>query len=76
MKIEVLGTGCTKCKTLFENVKLALGKSGKFAEIVKVEDIQEIMNYGVTSTPALVIDGEVKCRGRVATPEEIIGYMS
>ncbi len=76
MKIEVLGTGCAKCKALFENVKIAVGKSGKFVEIVKVEDIQDIMNYGVTSTPALVIDGEVKSRGKVCSPEEIMELMA
>ena len=44
MKIEILGTGCSKCKTLFEVTKEAVGKSGKFVEIIKVEDIQKIMD--------------------------------
>lgn len=75
MKIEVLGTGCAKCKSLYENVKKALEESGTVAEVVKIEDIPSIMKYGVMSTPALVIDGQVKCSGRLATPEEIRGML-
>jgi len=75
MKIEVLGTGCAKCKTLYENAKKALAESGRSAELVKVEDIPSIMKYGVMSTPALVIDGEVKCAGTVATVAEITGML-
>lgn len=71
MKIEVLGTGCTKCKTLFENTKKALEESGKSADVVKVEDIASIMKFGVMSTPALVIDGQVKFSGKVASVGEI-----
>ena len=71
MNIEVLGTGCAKCKTLFENTKRALEESGKSAELVKVEDIPSIMKYGVMSTPALVIDGQVKFSGKVASAAEI-----
>ena len=72
MKIEILGTGCTKCKTLEENTKLALTKIGGFHEIKKVEDIVEIMNYCVMSTPALVVDGVVKSSGKVLSVDEII----
>ncbi len=71
MKIEVLGTGCAKCKTLYENTKKALEESGKSAEVVKVEDIPSIMKYGVMSTPALVIDGKVIFSGKTATAAEI-----
>jgi len=71
MKIEILGTGCAKCKTLYEHVKKALDDSGKSAEVVKVEDIQSIMKYGVMSTPALVIDGQVKFSGKLASVAEI-----
>ena len=66
MKIEILGIGCAKCKNLYENTKKALEESGKSAEVVKVEDIPSIMKYGVMSTPALVIDGQVKFSGKVA----------
>ncbi len=72
MKIEVLGTGCSKCKTLYENVQKALAESGKTAEVLKVEDIPSIMKYGVMSTPALVIDGQVKCSGTLASAAEIM----
>lgn len=72
MKIEVLGTGCSKCKTLYENVQKALEESGKSAEVVKVEDIPSIMKYGVMSTPALVIDGQVTCSGKLASAAEIM----
>jgi len=75
MKIEVLGTGCTKCKTLYENVQKALDESGKSAEVVKVEDIPSIMKYGVMSTPALVIDGQVRFSGKLASVAEIIGML-
>ncbi len=75
MKIEVLGAGCAKCKTLYENVKKAVEMSGREAEVVKVEDIPSIMKYGVMSTPALVIDGVVKFSGKTASPEEIRGML-
>lgn len=75
MKIEVLGTGCSKCKTLYENVKKALEESGKDAEVVKVEEIPKIMAYGVMSTPALVIDGQVKFSGKLASAAEIKGML-
>lgn len=71
MKIEVLGTGCAKCKTLYENALKAAAESGRDAEVVKVEEIPKIMAYGVMSTPALVIDGQVQFSGKVATAEEI-----
>lgn len=75
MKIEVLGAGCAKCKTLYENVKKALEESGKSAEVVKIEDIPSIMKYGVMSTPALVINGQVKFSGKVASIGEIMGML-
>lgn len=75
MKIEVLGTGCAKCKALHEAVQTAVREMGIEAEIIKVEDIPSIMGYGVMSTPALVIDGKVVFSGRTATPEEIGGML-
>lgn len=71
MKIEILGTGCPKCKQLEENAKKAVEETGKEAEVVKVEDINEIVSYGVMSTPAIAIDGEVKDSGKIAEVEEI-----
>jgi len=75
MKLEVLGTGCAKCKTLYENVQKAVELSGKQADLLKVEDIPTIMKYGVMSTPALVKDGKVLFSGKLATAEEIAGLL-
>jgi len=74
MKIEILGTGCSKCKALEENVKKAVADAGIFAQIEKVEDIVKIMDYSVMSTPALVIDGEVKSTGKTLNSEEIKAF--
>ncbi len=76
MTIEILGTGCPKCKQLEKNVLAALAKSGKFAEVKKVEDLQKIMEYGVMSTPGLVIDGKVVSVGKLLTPDEIAELIS
>ncbi|MDD4856005.1 MAG: thioredoxin family protein [Sulfuricurvum sp.] len=72
MKIEILGTGCNKCKALEEATKQAVALSGKFAQIEKVEDIQKIMEYGVMSTPGLVIDGKVLSTGKLLSVNEIV----
>ncbi len=71
MKIEILGTGCAKCKSLAKNVEKAVLETGVQAEVVKVDNIKEIMDRGVMMTPALYIDGESKLVGRTATVEEI-----
>ncbi|KLK88690.1 glutaredoxin [Methanoculleus sediminis] len=71
MKVEVLGTGCAKCKRLAKNVEAAIKDLGIEAELVKVDDITEIMNRGVMLTPALAVDGELKVSGRVADVKEI-----
>ena len=71
VKIEVLGTGCAKCKSLTKNVEKAVQELGIKAEIVKVDSIQEIMERGVMMTPALYIDGKSVMMGRTATVEEI-----
>ena len=75
MKIEVLGSGCAKCKRLHKNVEKAVKKAGIKAEVVKIEDITEIMERGVMMTPGLVIDGKVVSRGRVPYVDEIIGLL-
>ena len=71
MKIEVLGTGCPKCKKTYANAEKAVKELGIEAELVKVYDGIEIAKRGVLETPALVIDGEIKVAGRVAGVEEI-----
>ncbi len=70
-KIQILGTGCAKCKALTENARKAIEESGVEAEIEKVEDIREIMKFNILMTPGLVIDGEVKAAGRVLSPDDI-----
>ncbi len=76
MKIEILGTGCAKCKTLEAVAKEAISRIGGFHQVVKVDDIMEIMKYNVVSTPALVIDGVVKSTGKVLSVDEIIALIS
>jgi small redox-active disulfide protein 2 len=76
MKIEVLGTGCSKCTQLEEIVKQAVAKSGKFAQIQKVDDIMKIMEYQVISTPGLVIDGEVVSTGKVLSVDEVLALIN
>lgn len=71
MKIEILGTGCTKCKKLMEITKETVADLGINAEIVKVDKIDEIMNYGVMITPAIAIDEEIKAAGRIPSKDEI-----
>ncbi len=71
MKLEVLGTGCPKCKKLTELTAEAVKELGITAEITKVEKLNDIMNYGVMLTPALVVDGKVVVAGRVPSKEEI-----
>ena len=76
MKIEVLGTGCAKCITLEKVVKEAVAKSGKFAQIEKVDDIMKIMEYQVVSTPGLVIDGKVVSTGKVLSVDEVLALIN
>ena len=71
MVIKILGSGCRNCANLKENTELALQELGMEAEIIKVEDFKEIVEYGVMSTPALVIDEKVVSSGKVLKPKEI-----
>lgn len=76
MKIQILGTGCPKCKQLTENAEKAIKELGLDAEIEKVSGIAEIAKFGVMMTPALAIDGEVKAVGKVLSPSEIQNLLS
>ena len=71
MKIQILGTGCPKCKKLTANAEAAAKKAGVDYELEKVTDINEIMKFGVMMTPGLAIDGDVKSVGKVPTTAEI-----
>ncbi|MBI9066590.1 MAG: TM0996/MTH895 family glutaredoxin-like protein [Salinivirgaceae bacterium] len=71
MEIKVLGTGCAKCKTLEKLTNQAVEELGIKADIIKVEDIVEIMNFGVMTTPALVVDGKVVVKGKVPSVADI-----
>jgi len=70
-KIEILGTGCAKCNRLFANVEQAIKDLGITAEVVKVEDLDAIVESGVMMTPALFINGEIVAEGRVPCVDEI-----
>lgn len=71
VKIEVLGSGCRKCMNLYESAKAAVEETGSDAAVEKVTDMMTIVSYGVMSTPALVIDGQVVSSGRIPSREEI-----
>lgn len=71
MKIEILGTGCAKCEKLEELVKIAVREAGINADINHIKDIKKIMAYGVLTTPALVINGQVKTSGKIPALEEV-----
>lgn len=76
MEIKILGTGCSNCKKLEANAKEAVKELNVEAQITKVEDIKDIMKYGVMRTPAIVVNGKVKMFGKVSTVEEIKKYIS
>ena len=71
MEIKVLGSGCAKCKTTYEMIEKIVKENQIDATLSKVEDIVELLNYGVMTTPAIVVDGEVKLKGHVPTESEI-----
>ena len=70
-KLQILGTGCPKCKKLAENTEAAAKALGIEYKIEKVTDINEIMKFGVMITPALAVDSQVKVVGKVPSPDEI-----
>ena len=76
MEIKILGPGCPKCKTLDKITREVIEKNGINATVTKVEDIMEIMKYGVMSTPALVVDEKVVVKGRVPSSEEIKQFLT
>jgi small redox-active disulfide protein 2 len=71
VRIEVLGTGCPKCKATLVNAQKAVAELGIQAEVVKIDDLMEIVSRGVMMTPAVVIDGQIRAAGKTPTVEEI-----
>lgn len=76
MKIEILGTGCAKCKKAKEIVDKTVAELGIDAEVLKVEDMDAALEYGVMITPAVVIDGDVKVAGKIPTVEKVRGWIN
>ncbi len=75
-KIQILGTGCPKCKLLAQHAETAAKQLGSDFEIEKVTDINQIISFGVMSTPALAVNGQVKISGRVPSTDEIVKILS
>ena len=76
MKIQILGTGCPKCKTLMANAEAAVKAAGVEATVEKVDQIADIMKMGVMITPALAVDGVVKSAGKVLSPDDIKKFLA
>jgi small redox-active disulfide protein 2 len=74
--IKILGTGCAKCKQTEAIIKEVIAKEGIEANVIKVEDIQDIMAYNILSTPAVVVDEVVKIKGKVPSAQEILAALS
>ena len=75
MKVQILGSGCAKCKTLEERVRLLVAEHQLPVEVEKVTDLQEIIKYGIMMTPGLVVDGVVKSVGSIPKDEQLLVWM-
>ncbi len=76
MEIKVLGPGCAKCKKVEKIVKEVVASEGSDASVEKVTDMMEIAGFGVIATPSVVVDGEVKCTGKIPSKDEIRSWLS
>ena len=76
MKIEVVGPGCPRCQKTAENVKTALKELGIEAEVEKVTDVKAMAQKGVMMTPAVIVDGAVKCQGKIPEPAEVKTWLA
>ena len=75
MEIKVLGPGCAKCQQTEKIVKEAVAEAGVAANVEKVTDVMKIAGYGVFGTPAVVVDGEVKCVGKIPKKEDVLAWL-
>ena len=75
MNIKILGIGCVKCQQLEKMVREVVGEKGVEADVEHVTDFKKIAEYGVFSTPAVVVDGKVKCVGKIPKKEEIVAWL-
>jgi small redox-active disulfide protein 2 len=75
MNIKICGPGCKKCEQADETVRKALAEAGVEAEIEKVSDFKEMAKLGVLSTPAVIVDGQVKCVGKGPSQKEILSWI-
>ncbi|MGA6992596.1 MAG: thioredoxin family protein [Candidatus Deferrimicrobiaceae bacterium] len=76
MEIAILGPGCARCKATEKAVREALRETGKEATVVKVENIREMIKYGISMTPAVAIDGKIRLAGKVPSVEEMKNLLS
>ena len=76
VEIKVLGSGCAKCNLLEEVTKRAVAQAGIEASVEKITDVVAIMNYGVMTTPALVVDGQVRMSGRVPSVDDLVALLT
>lgn len=75
MEIKVLGPGCSKCKTTYQVVEKVIKENNLDVKLTKVDDIMEMMNYNIMTTPAIVVDEVVKIKGKVPTESEVKGIL-
>lgn len=71
MEVKVLGPGCAKCKTTFQVIEKVIKENNLDVKLTKVDDIMEMMNYNIMTTPAVVVDGEVKMKGQVPSESDV-----
>ena len=75
MKIQICGLGCSNCAKIEQIIAETISKSGVDAEVEKITDLQEMVNLGVISTPAVIIDGQIKCMGKVPPKKEVVNWI-
>ena len=74
-KVEVLGPGCENCTKTYELIKEVITEKGLDVELIKIQEMQKIMSYGVMALPGVVIDGTVVCAGRIPDKKEVKGWL-